>query len=272
MAGVLVISLDAELGYGGKEPSFLELLGRDGSAGRRTYSRLISVLSNHRMPATWAFVGRLFDGEGGSLNSAPDLVEQVIADPAGHEIGYHSYSHPDFARISQEEAKAELAEAARLRKEWNIPLDTFVYPYNHIAHLPLLASCGFFIYRGETRQRWRPEPGGGSSRDHIADKVVARQVVPTLEGGIWELPASMHFSDPHLPVSLLPRAMLSLRLAARQDGVLHIWLHPWDLASQPRLAADLDRFLASAASLRERGSISVETMGGLCRRLSEGER
>jgi hypothetical protein len=73
----------------------------------------------------------------------------------------------------------------------------------------------------------------------------------------------MLFGDLLRPFSVVSRARRGLRAALRHNMIFHPWLHPQDLLLDPGLASKLDTFLALVAEKRERGELTVMTMGEL---------
>lgn len=70
----------------------------DGSDGGN-YARVLQILDKHQVKATFFLTG---DG----AERHPQLVRDTVA--KGHEIGNHSYSHPDFTKISTTEMTNQL--------------------------------------------------------------------------------------------------------------------------------------------------------------------
>lgn len=70
----------------------------DGSDGTN-FNRIVSILAKHNIKATFFLTGS-------GANSHPQPVRDVIN--AGHDIGNHSYSHPDFTTISTTEMLNQL--------------------------------------------------------------------------------------------------------------------------------------------------------------------
>jgi len=65
------------------------------------------------------------------------------------------------------------------------------------------------------------------------------------------------------------RAQSGLRRAIRSGGVFHLWTHPFNLANDPRyLLGILDEVFRSAAAARDKGTLSIETMGQAAERLA----
>lgn len=64
--------------------------------------RILSLLAEHDIPATWFIPGVVID-------SHQAACEQVVA--AGHEIGHHGYSHVPPAAMPREKEEAEMIRA-----------------------------------------------------------------------------------------------------------------------------------------------------------------
>jgi peptidoglycan/xylan/chitin deacetylase (PgdA/CDA1 family) len=186
--GVFTLSLDFELIWG-----TLDLFGPSGFARaceiERTevIDRLLALLAEYEVPATWCILGHLFldhcptgdspkhaeivrpqhawhpadwfaSDPGGTESTAPlffgrSLVEKIRSCPAEQEIGSHSFSHVIFGDpgCSAETASTELAECVRLAGEMGIELRSFAFPRNQVGHLDILRQHGFSCFRG-------PEP------------------------------------------------------------------------------------------------------------------
>ncbi len=63
--------------------------------------QLLDVLAKHAVPATFFLIGRF-------VQMRPDIVRRIAAE--GHEIGNHTYSHPNLAVHSRERLFRELMQ------------------------------------------------------------------------------------------------------------------------------------------------------------------
>lgn len=73
-----------------------------GSDLGHTY-RILEILRTHGIKATFFLTGRWVDDH-------PQAARDIVA--AGHELGNHTYSHPDLTAISDAEVQDQLARAA----------------------------------------------------------------------------------------------------------------------------------------------------------------
>jgi peptidoglycan/xylan/chitin deacetylase (PgdA/CDA1 family) len=83
--------------------------------------RLLDILAEHNVKATFFMVGRFVQAE-------PALVRRVAA--AGHLIGNHSWSHPNLARSSSSRVEEELKQTLdMLQQILGKPVRFFRPPY-----------------------------------------------------------------------------------------------------------------------------------------------
>ncbi|NJK79416.1 MAG: polysaccharide deacetylase family protein [Chloroflexaceae bacterium] len=76
----------------------------DAGAGSEPTAQILAALRERDMQVTFFLTGRWIDDN-------PDLTRQIVAD--GHEVANHSYSHPDFRELSDEEIITQLAMTER---------------------------------------------------------------------------------------------------------------------------------------------------------------
>jgi peptidoglycan-N-acetylglucosamine deacetylase len=77
----------------------------DDGPDRRWTPRILNVLKEKHAPAVFFVIGE-------SANSAPDLLKREYNE--GHEIGNHTFTHPNFDEISRTQLKWELNLTQRL--------------------------------------------------------------------------------------------------------------------------------------------------------------
>ncbi len=75
----------------------------------QTYSlEVLKLLEKYHAKATFFYIGN-------QIEANLDVVEQVVA--KGHEIGNHTWSHPDLTKISPEEVKQEIESTSEVIKK-----------------------------------------------------------------------------------------------------------------------------------------------------------
>jgi peptidoglycan/xylan/chitin deacetylase (PgdA/CDA1 family) len=203
----------------------------------------------------------------------PDLLEMVLQAEVHHEIGTHTFSHivvsdPDCTEgifCSQLEACIEI------HGRFGLKIDSIVYPRNAVAFPESLARLGVTVYRG-VEDRWY---AGCSPRlmklAHILDRALAlpppTYALPSLvEGPLVNLPASMFYLPRDgfrrfIPIgSRVLQAKRGLARASQRGELFHLWFHPFNLASDPRLFSGLEEILRFASTLRSHGALVILTM------------
>ena len=294
-----IISIDLELLWGRKKTELFNLIKRNEKELREKIDNLLQLFEKFDIPATWAIVGHLFleqcdkktcltstnikkykygrewyidpytDLSHDPLFYGKDLIEKIISSSAKHEIGYHSFSHPNFSEISAGMAENEIKEAKKIEKEWNIKLKSFVFPYNKIAHVNILKENGFMIYRGKSGTCCANEKNIVLKKfKGSVDKIIAPPVEPKWIDGIWEIQSSAHFCDPQTPKSLFFKSKLGLERAISNKKIFHIWFHCWSPLLYKKLEQDLRKFLECISEKRREDKLEVITMGELAEKLN----
>jgi peptidoglycan-N-acetylglucosamine deacetylase len=72
----------------------------DGPSAENT-PRLLEILKQRNIKATFFLIGQ-------NVASNPDLVRRILAD--GHEIGNHSWTHPQLSKLSDDRVTAEITQ------------------------------------------------------------------------------------------------------------------------------------------------------------------
>jgi peptidoglycan-N-acetylglucosamine deacetylase len=75
--------------------------------GNEYLSNMLETLKKHNIHVTFFLEGRW-------VQKNPDLAEMIVA--AGHEIGNHSFSHPDMKTLSAARTRDELAQTNKVIK------------------------------------------------------------------------------------------------------------------------------------------------------------
>lgn len=90
--------------WGGKDRKKLALTFDDGPDAQFT-PKILDILKQYQVPGTFFIVGT-----NGDMNST--LLQRIVAE--GHEIGNHTFTHPDVSAISPEQLTLELNATQRL--------------------------------------------------------------------------------------------------------------------------------------------------------------
>jgi len=126
---------------------------------------LIDELTRLRVPATFFVVG-------GWCRNHPELLK-ALAD-RGFEIASHSYSHPWFTRISNEEIVAQLRATEQAAREQGVAMSAYIRPPfgDHDDRVrQVLASCGYHtvLWNRDTRD-WE----AGNSTEGIIERATVQ--------------------------------------------------------------------------------------------------
>ncbi|MBX0294053.1 polysaccharide deacetylase family protein [Haloarcula nitratireducens] len=309
--GTVVISVDAELGWGFHDYEPEDRPTERIERSRWGWNRLADLFEEFRVPATWAIVGHLFESEcngahvghpsppgwfdherdpdpmPAEFRFAPDLVRDLVDGPVDHDIGSHTYSHVEFgeAYATPDLARAECERSMEVAEAAGLSLSSFIFPRNKVGHRAALAEAGFTCYRGPA-----PEPAIDGPLLAPARKLARATVVdaapplvePTVdEHGLVNVPASLFLYELEGPARraiasavgdpVLKQARLGIDAAATGDGICHLWLHPNNVR-QEHDVEPLREILRYLDRTRERTDLTVETMADVAEATLRGER
>lgn len=212
--GVFTLSLDFELIWGTVDVRGPEPYRRTCEIERDVVlDRLLELLAEFDISATWCIVGHLFLSSCAPQNGVKhpeivrpphswtagdwfahdpcgtektdpifygaSLIERIRSCPVEQEIGCHSFSHVIFGDpgCSREAAASEVAECVRLAADRGLELRTFAFPRNRVGHLDVLREHGLTCYRGP-EPAWYESPGlprAVKRLGHLADVITARR-------------------------------------------------------------------------------------------------
>jgi hypothetical protein len=284
---VFTLSLDFELMWGTTDRPYASSFHKLCDVERReVVDRLLRLMEEYDIRATWAIVGHLFlqpDDEKrvfaakvpAGLYYAPELVRQIQRCKVEQEIGSHTFSHIEMehAKCSRSAAQSELASCVREADKWGIDMKSFIFPRNLVGHLDVLKQYGFTCYRGPEPHWYRNQSRVIRRVGHVMEIALAKtppSVVPTDEGGIWNIPGSMLYtpsfgSRRYVPVWLrVLRARRGLQEAVRRKQIFHLWFHPTDVVCRMEAMLNgLRRIFEQVAKLRDDGLLDVRSMRDL---------
>jgi peptidoglycan/xylan/chitin deacetylase (PgdA/CDA1 family) len=178
---------------------------------------------------------------------APDLIEQVMAARAHHEIGCHSFAHESYRDwCPAEVAEAQIEACFQAMKPFGLVPRTWVFPGNEVGNFATLARKGIRSVRS-----FPVRAAQISLPIQRADGMWAifDSSAVDLEGEGW------HYAERLARLKRFVDAAAETKLAA------HIWFHPSLPADQ--MHGLLFPLLKYCAEQREKGLIDVLTIDGL---------
>lgn len=180
---------------------------------------------------------------------APDLIEQIIKSPVGHEIGCHTFSHIDCTdkNCTPKLLEAELNACIDLASKKGITLRSMVFPGGTNGNYTVLKKFGFTSYRKATNF-------------HID--------LPTInKDGLVRIPSSYSLNKSSFNWSVKRYVRMAnsfVDKASKNRMVAHLWFHPsmdeWYLENA------LPSVLANIHKLESEGKIEILTMAQLAER------
>lgn len=246
---VFAVSFDVEAGFGRKNINKDRKLRLLVSREPGIVDKILRTLDTYNMQATFAVVGKLFQQN-------QILVKRIAR--AGHEIGSHSLTHADFKKLSYAEAEFEIKEVVSIAKRHDFQLRSFVFPYNHISHLSLLAKYGFQVYRA-------PLPSFPFS--NILSFLFPRGYSVSRSHKLVLTLGSFYFSSNRKLGKYIPKgwrfsqAKKGIDHAIKTGTVFHLWTHPIDLVdSKNQLFKEFEQILAYVSKLEQEQKIEIRTM------------
>ncbi len=264
------------------------------------YKKLLSLLDQYEMKATFAFVGAftlsfeeyqscchelgdvLIDGkpwldifnreikqshEGWFAPHCYEMVKQA----GRHEIGSHGFTHLplDENSISLAAFQHEmnlLKQYARYKNEANL---TFIYPRNQIGYTEHLAASGFIGYRNVLKTT-RKGPTGKifSLLDEM--NIFARADQPSPGKTPIVIPPGRFLNwrsglRKKIPPGItIKRWEHILRDAIKNDGILHLWSHPHNFITGDNMFVLFEEILKKLADAQKKEEIHNRTQREYC--------
>lgn len=135
----------------------------DGSDGKNV-AKILQILTTNKIKATFFITGK-------AAENHPQKIKDIVAQ--GHEIGNHSYSHPDFSKLTAAQIKTELdkTEAAVKKAVGKSTKPYFRAPFGSVnnATLQAVGNQGYTKTIGWTIDTvdWK-----GISSSQITSKVI----------------------------------------------------------------------------------------------------
>ncbi len=189
--------------------------------------QLVTLLDRTGQRATFFIVGELYEWY-------PDAIDAVAA--AGHEIGWHTHGHDLLQGAAQ---LAREAEASRAFLEAHRPVG-FRAPQCQLTPdaYPVLAELGF-RYSSSTYRPWAIEAHHGIDELPVATLAWA---APDADRDPWprnltpgRLARMLPFGSGLFAATLGPGQVPLIEAMNRRGEPAIVFLHPWQVASHPRL-------------------------------------
>jgi peptidoglycan/xylan/chitin deacetylase (PgdA/CDA1 family) len=304
--GYFLLSFDTELAWGHFDCFNPAIFSADGRRERDALRRLLDMLDEYGIVATWAVVGKLFDpaypdswrgkyelfeaihAKGNPLLHGTDFLDTLLEGQRDHEIAFHGNTHRVFTEsaITAHEARDEIeqwVEAAAIRGIERPR--TVIFPRNRIGHLDVFLNAGFICYRGleaQPQTHTLPVVGRGFRRynEYVA-MIIPPQTytLPADEGGLVNLPSSRWlFGMDRRIESFGARFRLDrlrtgqiirgVKMAARAGKVIHLWAHPYEFRTD-RDFETLRLILCAVHNEVRRGRMTSIVMGELAALLKQ---
>lgn len=235
---------------------------------------LLSLLENYSIPVTWGIVGRLF-------LEKEDIIKEIIRSPIRHDIGCHSFSHVNFKYCGREIAYNDIKKSIIAMRRYNIIPKSFIFPYNSVNYLDILAENGFITFRGKASALKRAllyvvKSAGNGVIGNAFLTLSQGLVRPRKESyGLWNIPGSMtmkRYLSTNLIVSAVKRGIDE---AITKNKIFHFYFHDYDLLLQPQNVLTTEERLRGLESIvfyidkkREEDGLQVITMSELAKYLN----
>lgn len=191
------------------------------------------------------------------------------AENEGHEIAWHGSSHHPLGNFTNKDIiDFELKVASDVAILNKTDLKSVVFPRNEIGHLSSLEKNGFKFYRDSLY-------GENNSAMHKYIRVMDEfNVLKTSQKtnkktefeGLRCLPSGYFLNWPYGPRSLVPdyvtinRWRYILNHAAKHGTHAHLWFHPHNFITAPRMREVFQLILRDASILIEAGELVNKTM------------
>ena len=254
---------------------------------QRAYSSIVGLLDQVQVPATFAFVGLFGErkeefthvrggveqlarrapqylrpalddidrgGEGWHGAWAVDLVGGADQD---HEIALHGITHVPWGTVDSAFIEEELALFRSLTSAVEAS-KTFVFPRNDVGHEQMLGQAGMLGYRLAPAHRGRA--AAFLSEFNVR---MPSQADPVNGEGPVRIPAGYFVNWQSGLRRTVPKRVSEMRFAnmldhaERTNGIVHMWLHPENVATAPATLDLLEGLLRQVAERREQGRCRI---------------
>lgn len=295
--GIFTLSLDCEGLWGVADHLDENTKAINQESLREVYKYINDVLSYHRIKATYAFTS-LFTQEESVILSYKEAIESKItihdqwykhidkmltsqnfdgwlgrefylqAKNAGHEIGWHGFSHhPLSENIDENIVRFELEESLKIAQSENQILDSIIFPRNAIGHLSMLSDYGFQCYRqGVIEQSKLYSNKYYRVLDELNVFKNAEKCTHSFKSQINALPAGYFLNWPSGPRKLIPKIITQKRWdnifssAEKRKEQAHMWFHPHNMITAPKMRNNFESIIKNVSIKIKNGDLLNLTM------------
>ncbi|MEX0935049.1 MAG: polysaccharide deacetylase family protein [Candidatus Paceibacterota bacterium] len=276
--GKFIISIDLEYAWGYVDRDVSPRQKEKIRGETKIINRLLALFDQYEIPATWAVVGKLLEeGDDPLWHDVDDVVGKIQNARVGHEIGSHSYAHIVYGESSRDEIEQDIERAREIHAEHDLPFDSFVFPRNSERGHDMLKKSGIITYRGKRKRWYEGLPDILRRFIHLKSYGIpfAATVLPSRHAsGLINIPDSMLLIGRNgvrrliFPPLIKLKATNGLRRAMRRGEIFHLWFHPSNFSYDTETQFDIfESILREADRLRSRGTLEIDTMGGVARNL-----
>lgn len=138
-------------------------------------AQLLDSLQSEGIRATFFVLGR-------QVERHPDLIRRMVAE--GHEVGSHSYSHPNFRKLSPEEQWWQLSTTVNLLRDLGVTPLNFRPPYGKYSDITTALANDLklsIVLWSSDSQDWKRRPADYSQMR----TVTGRPALPGQMHGIF---------------------------------------------------------------------------------------
>lgn len=297
-SGTFVLSLDCEGKWGVADHLTGKSSLINSSSLSDAYSFINNELNDKRIKSTMAFTS-LFTVSEKVIKSHADSIREMSAlghswyDPIiamidnedfdgwignsyfndvlkyGHDIAWHGFTHHILSDdVNDEVAKYEIESGIAISKDHGIDVKSIIFPRNVIGKKEILSSYGFNYYRGYQHQK---SIISGNRFLRVIDEfnILKKSQDNTYindSSGMVELPSGYFLNWPSGYRNIVPRVFTVKRWqsmlddAAKNNKQVHMWFHPHNLITAPRMRETFTKLLDMVSSYVKSGAIQVKTM------------
>lgn len=186
-----------------------------------------------------------------------DIVKMIMDSRVKHEIATHTFSHVVIGdpECTEDIAISQVEKDIEIAKNFDINISSIVFPRNSVGHLDAISKLGINCYRGVQKTWYMNQKGINKRACHFIDEVMS--ITPYIpkyqellgQEKIVNIPASQFLAPYDGLWSIVPqrcrvkKGYKGIDKAIKDNGVYHLWFHPFNLGSSDKMFEDLENIL-----------------------------